>query len=132
MKVIILGTNRAEVNEIKAKDFDKHFFQRRKQGYRIFPDGLTRMKIYNNGVWVGDDEVIVYPENGIEPHLTRGLDYSPLALKTDIDMHKNATTDSFFNKFKMWATVSGSIWKGIAPYIGVIIAGGIVAWAFLT
>lgn len=131
MRVIIIGWNRAEDTKIKDKDFDKHFFQERKQCYRIFPDGLTRMRIFKDGVEQESDEVIVFPENGIIPHLTRGLDYSPEAIKSDIDFHKNATATGFMNRFKLFINASSSIYWGVAPYLGLIITGIIVGCAFL-
>lgn len=133
MKIIILGTNRAEVNTIKAKDFDKHFFRRRNQAYRVFPDGLTRMRIYIDGVEQESDEVLVYPENGIVPHITRGLDYSPFAIKTDMDMHKNlGGTGGFLNRFKLFMDTGGSIYRALAPYLALIVGGLILAWALIT
>ena len=131
MKVIIIGWNRAEITEIKAKDFDKHFFQERKQCYRIFPDGLTRMRIYKDGVEQESDEVIVYAENGIVPHLTRGLDYSPGAIKSDIDFHKNATSTGFMNRFKLFVNAGNTIYGGVAPYLAAITTIGILLWAVL-
>lgn len=131
MKIILVGTNRVEVDNIKVRDFDKHFFQARKQCYRIFPDGLTRMRIYKDGIEQESEEVIVFAENGTIPHVTRGLDYSPLALKTDIDMHKNATATSFLNRFKLFVDAGGSIYKAMLPYLALVITGIIVAWAFL-
>lgn len=131
MKIIIIGTNRVEVDNIKVKDFDKHFFQARKQAYRIFPDGLTRMRIYKDGIEQDSDEVIVFAENGTVPHVTRDLDYSPLALKTDIDMHKNATSTSFLNRFKLFVDTGGNIYKALTPYMALIITGLIVGWALL-
>lgn len=133
MKAIILGWNRAEVIEIKTKDFDKHFLESRHQCYRIFPDGLTRMRVYKNGVEQESDEVIVFAENGTIPHNTQGLDYNNLALKTDVDLHKDARSDnSPFGRFKFWADTGSSIWKSVAPYLSLIIAGIIVAYAFLS
>lgn len=132
MRVIIIGRNRVENTEIKSKDFDKHFFVERKQAYRIFPDGFTRMRIYRDGIEQESDEVYVYPENGIVPHMTRGLDYSPEAIKSDIDFHKNATASGFMNRFKLFVDTGVSIYRGIAPFIGFIITGIIVAYAFLS
>ena len=131
MMIIILGTNRAENTEIKVKDFDKHFFQARKQAYRMFPDGLTRMRIFIDGVEQESEEVIVFPENGIIPHLTRGLDYSPGAIKSDIDFHKNATSTGIMDRFKLFASASSNIYSALAPYMALIITGVIVAWALL-
>ena len=131
MKVIIFGTDRCEITEIKRKDFDKHFFQERKQCYRIFPDGLTKMRIWIDGVEQDSDEVIVYPENGIVPHVTRGLDYGPGAIKSDIDFHKNATSTSFLGRFNLFVNAGQNIYAGIAPYLALIVTGIIVAWALL-
>lgn len=131
MKVILFGTNRCESTEIKKKDFDKHFFMARKQCYRIFPDNLTKMRIIVDGIEQEMDEVIVYAENGIVPHITRGLDCSPGAIKSDIDFHKNATSTGFMNRFKLFVDTSNSIYQGIAPYAALIVGGLIVLWAFL-
>lgn len=133
MKVIILGNNMADIVEIKAKDFDKHFLQRRKQGYRIFPDGLTRMRVWINGVETDSDEVIVFQENSGVPHITRGLDYSPLARMTDIDLHKDGLKEGgFFNRFKIFVDTGRAYYGMIAPFMGVIIAGLILVWALVT
>lgn len=131
MMIILLGRNRAEPNTIKVKDFDKHFFQARKQGYRIFPDGLLRMRIFKDGIEYESEETIVYPENGIIPHKTCGLDYSPLAIKTDIDFHKDATSRNFFNRFKLFADNAHNVYKALAPYLGLIVAGLVVLYAFM-
>lgn len=133
MKVIILGNNMADIVEIKAKDYDKHFLQRRKQGYRIFPDGLTRIRIWDDGVELDSDEVIVYPENGKIPHITRGLDYSDKAIKGDIDLHRDAFENKgFINRFKLFIDAGASYYNLLAPFMGMIIAGIILAWALLT
>lgn len=47
MMVIIIGTNRAEMCKVPVKDQDKHFFMTRKQLYKVYPDGLSRMRIYD-------------------------------------------------------------------------------------
>lgn len=133
MKVIILGNNMADMVTIKAKDFDKHYLQRRKQAYRIFPDGLTRMRIWEDGVEVDSDEVIVFPENSGVPHVTRGLDYSDLARMSDIDLHRDGmSTGGFLNRFKMFVDAGASYYNLLAPFMGMIIAGIILAWALLT
>ena len=133
MKVIILGNNMADMVTIKAKDFDKHYLQRRKQAYRIFPDGLTRMRIWEDGVEIDSDEVIVFPENSGVPHVTRGLDYSDLARMSDIDLHRDGMSGGgFFNRFKMFVDAGVTYYGMLAPFMGMIIAGIILAWALLT
>ena len=90
------------------------------------------MRVYKNGVEQESEEVIVFAENGTIPHNTQGLDYSSMALKTDVDLHKDARSDRGpFSRLKLWANTGSSIWKSIAPYIGLIIVGIILAYAFL-
>ena len=131
MMMIILGRNRAELSTIKAADYDKHFFQERKQAYRMFPDGFTRMRIYKDGIEQESEEVYVYAENGIVPRVTHGLDYSAEAIMSDIDFHKNATTAGFINRFKIFVDSGLKLGKLIYPFAGAIIAGLIVLWAFV-
>lgn len=131
MMIIILGRNRAELTTIKSADYDKHFFQERKQAYRIFPDGFTRMRIYKDGIEQDSEEVYVYAENGIVPHQTHGLDYSPSAIMSDIDFHKNATASGFLNRFKLFVDNGRKIGGAIYPFAGMIITGIILAYAFL-
>lgn len=133
MRAIIIGWNHAEDINIKVKDFDKHFLQLRHQSYRVFPDGLTRMRIYKNGVEQESDEVIVFPENSRIPHNTQGLDYGNLALKSDMDLHKDVISRAgFFNSFKMFIDTGRSIWISLAPYLGIIVAGIVLVYAFLS
>lgn len=132
MFMIILGRARAEITEIKSKDYDKHFFQERKQAYRMFPDGFTRMRMIKDGVEMKEsEEVYVYPENGIVPHQTKGLDYSPEAIMSDIDFHKNATSQGFINRFRLLVDSGRKIGNVVYPFIGVAITGVIVLFAFL-
>ena len=131
MMMIIIGRNRAEPTIIKSKDYEKHFFRERNQAYRMWPDGFTRMRIFKDGVEQESEEVYVYPENGIIPHNTQGLDYRPEAIKSDIDFHKNATRKGFVNRFRLFVDSGVNIYRAIAPYLGVTVAGIIVLWAFL-
>ena len=131
MMMIILGRNRAELTTIKSVDYDKHFFQERKQAYRMFPDGFTRMRIIIDGIEQESEEVYVYAETGIVPHVTHGLDYSAEAIMSDIDFHKNATTAGFINRFKIFVDSGLKLGKLLYPFAGAIIAGLIVLWAFV-
>ncbi|MBO4763703.1 MAG: hypothetical protein J5485_03700 [Candidatus Methanomethylophilaceae archaeon] len=45
MQCIVIGNNRVECNEIRRKDYDKRFFARRRQLYKMDPGGLIRMRI---------------------------------------------------------------------------------------
>ena len=112
MQVIIIGQNRAEFCNVKKNDKEKHFFMTRKQLYRVYPDGLTRMKVTRFGIEDESDEVIVYKENEIVPYHTRGLDYSANRFVFVIDEHKLLTSGSWFNKAKPWFTTTGmELWK---------------------
>lgn len=46
MQCIIIGNNRVECNEIRRQDYDKRFFARRRQLYKMDPGGLVRMRVY--------------------------------------------------------------------------------------
>ena len=132
MKVILLGQNMAHIGEIKTKDLDKHFYQFRGQLYRIYPQGLTRMRIIIDGVETDSDEVYVFPENALVPHHPHDLDYSNKAIRRDIDIHKYVAGKGAKNMFKYYVDTANSIWKGIAPFAGLIVAGIVVAWAFIS
>ena len=67
MKVYIIGRNRVEMCTVKPRDYDKHFFVTRGQLYKMYPDNLMRTIRYEYGVRRRDEEVIIYPENGVKP-----------------------------------------------------------------
>ena len=56
---------------IRKKDLDKHFFKSRGQMYMIYPECLTPVEVYHNGVWVESESIIVFPENGTMPYNCR-------------------------------------------------------------
>lgn len=68
---IIIGKNRVEYMRIRKKDLDKHFFKSRGQMYMIYPECLTPVEVYHNGVWVESESIIVFPENGTMPYNCR-------------------------------------------------------------
>ena len=71
MMAIIIGKNRVEYMRIRKKDLDKHFFKRRGQMYMIYPECLTPVEVYHNGVGVESESGIVFPENGTMPYNCR-------------------------------------------------------------
>ena len=71
MMAIIIGKNRVEYMRIRKKDLDKHFFKSRGQMYMIYPECLTPVEVYHNGVWVESESIIVFPENGTMPYNCR-------------------------------------------------------------
>lgn len=89
MMAIIIGKNRVEYLHVKKKDLVKHFFITRKQLYKVYPDALTPVEIYHDGVWVGDESIIVFEENGSLPyHCKYPKDYDMDAILASIDEHK--------------------------------------------
>lgn len=76
MMVIIVGENRIEYNRIKKRDFEKVFFDRRSQAYKVVPDGLVRLKMVDRKGRVRWEEAVIYPENGTVPYdVVNGVSY---------------------------------------------------------
>lgn len=67
MQIIILGTKRAEICNIRGRNQNKELFLNKKQLYRIFPQNLKRCKIIKWGRYKGHDEVEIYEENMTVP-----------------------------------------------------------------
>lgn len=130
MQVIIIGQNRAEFCKVKKNDKEKHFFMTRKQLYRVYPDGLTRMMVTRYGEQEESDEVIVYKENEIIPYHTHGLDYTSNRFVFQIDEHKLLTSGSWFDRAKPWFTSTGpEIWKLLTSGGGIAVI--VLIFAFL-
>ena len=89
MLAIIIGKHGVEYYKVSKKDLDKHFFTTKGQLYKIYPDALTPIDIYQNGAWIGSDSVIVFEENGVRPyHCKYPHDYDMDAILASIDEHK--------------------------------------------
>lgn len=74
--VIIVGENRIEYNRIKKRDFEKVFFDRRSQAYKVVPDGLVRLKMVDHKGRVKWEEAVVYKENDSVPYdVVNGVSY---------------------------------------------------------
>lgn len=67
MQIIILGTKRAEICNVRGRNQNKELFLNKKQLYRIFPQNLKRCKIIKWGRYKGHDEVEIYEENMTVP-----------------------------------------------------------------
>lgn len=63
MQIIILGTKKAEICNIRGRNQNKELFLNKKQLYRIFPQNLKRCKIIKWGRDKGHDEIEIYREN---------------------------------------------------------------------
>lgn len=129
--VIIIGRNRAELCKVPTKDQERHFFQSRGQLYKVYPDALTRADIDDMGR-IRTDEIIVFRENALVPYHPHDVDYSFDTLLREVDEHKLMSPRTLLGNAQIFFRKAGNIWKQIVPYIGLIITGVIVAWAFLT
>lgn len=131
MMVMIIGQNRAELAKVPRKDQDKHFFKTKGQLYKVYPDGLSRMRIYDaDGVETESEEVIVYAENEVVPYHPRNVAYDIDTLLSDIDKHKMMAPRTIF-PYRIYFTEARNIWRGIAPMFPMIVAGIVLLYAFI-
>lgn len=129
MMVIIVGENRVEYCTLTRKQEGLHFFKTRNQLYKVFPDGLRRMRIFDFGKHIKDEEVIIFRENETHPYDPMEVDYSMDRLLGDVDRHK-MMVDSKWQRPKIWFTNAA---KGIYDKIGItgIIIAGVVVYAIV-
>ncbi len=114
MQVIIMGEDRAEFCTVAKKNKEKHFIKiRNSQLYKVYPNGLCRMKIDWFGEEIRTDEVIVYAENETIPYIVKiGVRYGMESLLMSIDEHKRMTNGSWFKKKPWFDPGSGKfIWN---------------------
>lgn len=109
MQVIIMGEDRAEFCTVAKKNKEKHFIKiRNSQLYKVYPNGLCRMKIDWFGEEIRSDEVIVYAENETIPYIVKiGVRYGMEPMLMAIDEHKRMTEGAWFRKKQPWFS-SGS------------------------
>lgn len=128
--ILIIGTNRAEFCRPKKKDIDvKHFFVTRNQLYKVYPDMYVRCRRYYCDVDVGTDEFVVYPENGIRPHVQMGSYTNFDKLMMDIDEHKMGTHGINKKPFGLLNSKTVSHLKDMLPFV---IMGVVLGYAFLS
>lgn len=128
--ILIVGKNRAEFCRPKPKDVDvKHFFVTRNQLYKVYPDMYVKCRWYWCDVEVGTDEFVVYPENGIRPHIQAGAYTNFDKLMMDIDEHKMSANGIHKKPFGMLSSKTVSHLKDLLPFI---ILGAVLAYAFLS
>lgn len=129
--ILIVGRDRAEFCYPRPKDVDvKHFFVTRNQMYKVYPDMYVRCRRRFCGVEVGTDEMVIYPENGIRPHIQHGSQTNFDKLMCDIDEHKMSNTQTGFMK-KPYAFMSPKTVGLLRNLIPVAIFGTVLAYAFL-
>lgn len=85
MRVYIIGRTSARIGHINKSERDKYFFASRKQLYKVYPEGLTRLYRERYGKVIPPEEIIVYPENGTIPERTNNIDYSADKVLSEID-----------------------------------------------
>ena len=87
-----------------------------------------------NGVELESEEVIIYREGSAVPYDTiRDVSYYQEDVLPEIDMIRGALGHGLFNnKTKMLMKAKSAMDNYILPYIGVVIVGVILAYAFLT
>ena len=139
MQVIIMGEDRAEFCTVAKKNKEKHFIKiRNSQLYKVYPNGLCRMKIDWFGEEIRSDEVIVYAENETIPYIVKiGVRYGMEPMLMAIDEHKRMTNGSWFKKKPWFNPGSGTfLWKLIKNpafwlvTVGLILTGPMILSGF--
>ena len=134
MMVIITGENRVEICVPNRRQEGLHFFKTRNQLYKIFPDGLRRVCIFDyGGKEIGSEEGIIFAENCTRPYDEMNIDYSMDRLLSDVDRHKmmRPTNKLGFNKDKaIWFANAA---KGLFNKVGLtgVIVACVVIYAFV-
>ncbi|MBQ1293224.1 MAG: hypothetical protein IIY21_04255 [Clostridiales bacterium] len=134
MMVIITGENRVEICVPNRRQEGLHFFKTRNQLYKIFPDGLRRVRIFDyGGKEIGSEEGIIFAENCTRPYDEMNIDYSMDRLLSDVDRHKmmRPTNSLGFNKDKaIWFANAA---RGLFNKVGLtgVIVACVVIYAFV-
>lgn len=128
MLVIIIGENRVEYNKIKKKDYNKLFFERRDQAYKVAPDGLVHLRIVD---WKGrakDEECVVYPENGSVPYDTLpGVSYRQDHVFEELDLIRDVNRGKLFKRNPFMHRVNEVV-DAFYPLLGIGILAGVFLW----
>ena len=132
MMVIIIGTNRAAMCKVPVKDQDTHFFMTRKQLYKVYPDGMSRMRIYDeDGIEQESEEVQAYAGNAGVPYDPRHDSYGPDRSLAEIDEHKLMGGSKTIWPYRIYFTQARNIWRELAPIFPLIVAGVVLLYALL-
>lgn len=136
MQVIIIGSDRAEICKVKVRDLEKHYFTTRGQLYKVYPDGLTGLEIYDytknpDNPVKSFDEVIVYSENASIPYHPRRVSYDNDVLLYQIDQHKEMIGHGILSRGQLMFKQAANLWKALLPMLPMIVVGVILLWAFL-
>lgn len=99
--------------------------------YKMDPAGLSRCIIYDIDGKRTDDEIIVYLENSIKPYHPRDVQYDQDRLLAEVDEHKLMTGAGLW-KGRAYFSAAANVWKSLAPYAGLIVAGLVLVYAFIS
>lgn len=134
-----MGEDRSEFCTVAKKNKEKHFIKiRNSQLYKVYPNGLCRMKIDWFGEEIRTDEVIVYAENETIPYIVKiGVRYGMEPMLMAIDEHKRMSDGTWFKrkpwfdpnsgKF-MWNLIKNPAFWMVA--IGLILTGPMILRGF--
>lgn len=136
MMVIITGENRVEICVPNKRQVGLHFFKTRNQLYRIYPNAMSRVRIFDyDGLEVASESGIIFRENDVVPYDTMGLDYSMDRLLSDVDRHKMMRTQGVLGgKSKIWfSSTLGNAWSWLFSKVGItgMVVGAVLIYAFL-
>lgn len=128
MMVIIVGENRIEYNKIKKRDFEKTFFDRRSQTYKVVPDGLVRLKMVDRKGRVKWEEAVVYRENDSVPYdVINGVSYEQDDVFEEIDLVRDIGLKGLFGHGYFMKRVN-EISDAAMSLLGIGIVAGVFVW----
>lgn len=128
MMVIIIGENRVEYNKIRKKDYNKLFFERRDQVYKVAPDGLVHLRIVDRKGNAKDEEAVVFKENASVPYDTLpGVSYRQDHVFEELDLVRDVNRGRLFKKNPLMHRVN-EITDAVYPLLGLGILAGVLLW----
>lgn len=128
MMVIIIGENRVEFNKIKKKDYNKLFFGRRDQIYKVCPDGLVHLRIKDHKGRIKDEECVVFKENASVPYdVLPGVSYRQDHIFEELDLVRDVNRGRLFKRNSLMHRVN-EVTDAIYPILGVGILAGVLLW----
>lgn len=132
MLAIMVGRNRVEVCEIKKKDYEKMFFEHRRQLYMMMPSNLVRLRSFDSEghEFQDTEEVSVFAEGASCAYDTlREDDYYQEAVLPCIDLFRDVKMQRIKTLGKL-ESVRRTI-TALYPFIGIAVLGLVLAYAFL-
>lgn len=131
MMVIIIGENRVEYNKIRKSDYEKMFFGRRNQVYKVVPDGLVHIRMTDVKGRVVDEECVVFKENSSIPYdVLPGVTYKQDDVLAEIDLVRESSRNGLFKKPSLMRRVN-EITDAIYPILGIGILAGVLLWVVI-